>query len=125
MTAFVLDVERQQAPPDGMMLSGIPGLWTNDRPVAPEALGLTLAEVRAAVKELGLPLKEVSVREGAALTAWEDRGKLGSSPAGLVLEGAEFARERDAQIAAAHTTTADPAIVEESVERSRSLDEEV
>lgn len=66
VTAFVLDRERVQASEDGMTVPPLPGLWTNERAIHPEALGITLAEMRDLVSSLSLPLVEVSVSEAKA-----------------------------------------------------------
>lgn len=51
----------------------IPGIWTPGEAVLPSAFGMTLEQMREAVKEYGLPLKEVRVTEGKAV-AELDRG---------------------------------------------------
>jgi hypothetical protein len=66
VTAFVLDRERVQASEDGMTVPPLPGLWTNEKPIHPEALGITLGEMRDLVEALSLPLVEVSVSESKA-----------------------------------------------------------
>lgn len=70
VTAFVLDPEHVQASEDGMTVPPLPGLWTNDKPVHPEALGLTLTEMRDLVEALSLPLVETTVPEGRAASSF-------------------------------------------------------
>lgn len=70
VTAFVLDPEHVQASGDGMTVPPLPGLWTNDTPIHPEALGLTVSEMRDAIEALSLPLKEVKVAESKAVTSF-------------------------------------------------------
>ena len=70
VTAFVLDRDHVQASDDGMTVPPLPGLWRNDVAIHPEALGLTLAEMRDLVETLSLPLVEVKVSEGKAASAF-------------------------------------------------------
>lgn len=51
----------------------IPGIWTPGEAVLPSAFGMTLEQMREAVKEFNLPLKEVRVADGKAV-AEIDRG---------------------------------------------------
>lgn len=65
VTAFELD-DTVAATEDGVTLAGIPGIWRLGETYLPDALGLTLKEMREAVATLGLPLREVKVGSGQA-----------------------------------------------------------
>jgi hypothetical protein len=64
--AFVLDPDLVQASEDGMTVPPLPGLWTNERAIHPDALGLTVEEMRDLVETLSLPLVEKAVSESEA-----------------------------------------------------------
>lgn len=68
MTAFVLDPDHVQASEDGMTVPPLPGLWRNDVAIHPEALGITVSEMRDLVETLSLPLVEVKVAESRAVS---------------------------------------------------------
>lgn len=66
VTAFELD-DTVAATPDGVTFGGgIPGIWREGEKYLPAALGMTVTELREAIKELNLPLVEVKVGEGEA-----------------------------------------------------------
>lgn len=54
-----------------MTVPPLPGLWSNDVAIHPEALGLTLAEMRDLVESLSLPLKETQVSESSVRRAFD------------------------------------------------------
>lgn len=105
MTAFVLDPEHVQASEDGMTIAGVPGLWTNDRPMLPAALGLTLAAMREMVADLGLPLVEVKVAESKAHDAFPANAAL--LPSESMVDTMRHFREGDVVEAEAATGEAD------------------
>lgn len=59
-----------------MTVPPLPGLWRNDVAIHPDALGLTLAEMRDLVDKLSLPLVEKSVSESKAVQAFPTPGYL-------------------------------------------------
>jgi hypothetical protein len=82
VTAFVLD-DTISAGDDGATIPGVPGIWLRDRPVLASALGYTVAELRATIEELNLPLAEVKVPEGQANEDFPvDPNRLASAPVG-------------------------------------------
>lgn len=66
--AFELDTEAAgYTGSEGVHFGDFPGVWAPGVPIALTELGFdTAADARAAVEELGLPLKEVSVDVGSA-----------------------------------------------------------
>lgn len=84
-TAFVVDEERVGAAADGTYFAGLPGLWRPGEAVHPEALGLTVEEMRDVVRELDLPVVEVKVPEDSALRSFrpaDDRAESSPAPIG-------------------------------------------
>lgn len=71
VTAFVLDEERVSAPPDGVTITGLPGLWKPGVAYHPDALGLTLADMRELIESLNAPLVEEKVPEGKAMGGFD------------------------------------------------------
>lgn len=62
----MLDVDVVQS--EAVHFAGFPGLWLADRPIAVSELGFaTDDDAYAAVDELGLPLAQTTVAEGAGL----------------------------------------------------------
>jgi hypothetical protein len=66
--ALVLDAEAAgYSGTDAVHFGDFPGVWTPGQPVAVSELGFdTDKDALAAVKTLGLPLREVSVEQGSA-----------------------------------------------------------
>jgi hypothetical protein len=66
--AFVLDTDAAgYTGGEGVHFGDFPGVWAPGAPVALRELGFDTAEdARAAAKDLGLPLKEISVDAGSA-----------------------------------------------------------
>ena len=101
VTAFALD-ESVAAAAEGVNLAGVPGVWQPGVAVLPSALGLTLAEMRSLISELGLPLTEVRAGEADALAEFPaDEGQLPSAVEGTLAATVEAAHEQaDAEAAA-------------------------
>lgn len=70
VTAFQLDPNIAVAP-DGGTIPGFPGVWKPGEAYHPEALGMTLAEMRDLVERVNAPLQEVTVSERKALRAFD------------------------------------------------------
>jgi hypothetical protein len=69
-TAWMLD-ESVAVAEEGGHIPGVPGLWRPGEAVSPEAFGMGVGEFRDLVSSLSLPLVEVSVGDGKALTAFD------------------------------------------------------
>jgi len=112
VTAFELD-DSVDAPPDGMNVPPLPGLWKNGQAVAAEALNMTVTEVRELMEELSLPIREVSVSERRALKSFPP-------PAGHIRSepnlGHPLVAGADAGVEADLTAEPDPALLDRAVE---------
>lgn len=114
VTAFELD-DSVAATEDGVTLANIPGIWRKGEKYLPAALGLTLAELREAIKELGLPLREVKVGEGQAYDTFapDDSNRFASSTA---------LDERDSRIEPDEPVQGDPVQVDAALAKSEEIE---
>jgi hypothetical protein len=118
VTAFVLD-DSVAVGADGGTIPGVPGIWFHDRPTLASALEYTVQEMRDAIEQLGLPLKEVKVPEGDA----HDTFPVASNRMPSAREGLRGGDEGEAP-EVAMVSEADPQVLDDTLDRADRAAEE-